>query len=65
MVFAVTLGLISLWWWIGIVAETFSPFLGFFGAFITAPLIAWATDGPFTSTEAAGALVEAVNPGNA
>ncbi len=47
MVFAVTFGLIAYGGALGIVAEAFSPFLGFFGAFITAPLIAWATDGRF------------------
>jgi signal transduction histidine kinase/CheY-like chemotaxis protein len=47
MVLAVTLGLIAYGGALGIVAEAFSPFLGFFGAFIAAPLIAWATGGRF------------------
>ena len=47
MVLAVTLGLIAYGGALGIVAEAFSPFLGFFGAFFTAPLIAWATGGRF------------------
>ncbi len=47
MLLAVTLGLIAYGGALGSVAEALSPFLGFFGAFFSAPLIAWATGGRF------------------
>ena len=47
MVFAVALGLTAYAGVLGVLGEAFSPFLGFLGAFVAAPLIAWATDGRY------------------
>jgi purine-cytosine permease-like protein len=47
MIFAVALGLTAYAGVLGILGEAFSPFLGFLGAFVAAPLIAWATDGRY------------------
>ena len=59
MVFAVALGLTAYAGVLGVLGEAFSPFLGFFGAFVAAPLIAWATDGRYyLARKPRGALVE-------
>ena len=47
MALAVAVGLVASGGALGVVAQAFSPFLGFFGAFFTAPLIAWATGGRY------------------
>ncbi len=47
MLLAVAFGLTAHAGVLGATAEAFSPFLGFFGAFAAAPLIAWATRGRY------------------
>jgi signal transduction histidine kinase/CheY-like chemotaxis protein len=44
---AVVLGLTAYGGALGVLAEAFAPFVGFLGAFIAAPLIAWATGGRY------------------